>query len=140
MALGGARNSRSPVTSHRRRAKIGFVQDSPIPTARAGNDLAAIPPGRSCYSPGCQRADALVAGLTAVAPEAAFEPSLSAAAAWLKQRPQVMRAFKWQAAARKLGLTRAAIDERDRELFAVAWCHDDHWAAARGFLDRESRK
>jgi hypothetical protein len=48
-----------------------------------------------------------------------------------------MRAFKWQAAAAKLGLPRPAADERDREHFAQAWCHDAHWAAAQGILDKE---
>lgn len=131
-------------------AKIGFVQGTlNIPTAwGGGNDLAAIVgPSRALMllagAPVLNAADALAAGLVdAVAPEG--EPFGTFVerqiAAWLKQRPQVMRAFKWQAAARKLGFTRAAIDERDRELFAVAWCHDDHWEAARGFLDRENRK
>jgi hypothetical protein len=62
------------------------------------------------------------------------------AAPWLKQRPQVMRAFKWQAAARKLGLPRVAADERDRENFTQAWCHDEHWAAAKGILEKEKAR
>ena len=56
-----------------------------------------------------------------------------------RQRPQVMRAFKWQAAAHKLGLGRGRIDARDRENFAEAWCHDDHWQAAANVLKKEPK-
>jgi hypothetical protein len=48
-----------------------------------------------------------------------------------------MRAFKWLAAGRKLGLPRAEIDVRDRALFAQAWCHPDHWTAAANVLKKE---
>ena len=58
---------------------------------------------------------------------------------WLKQRPQVMRAFKWQSAARKLGMARAEADPHDRELFAHAWCHAEHWQAAKDILSKEAR-
>ena len=49
---------------------------------------------------------------------------------WDHQHPQVMRAFKAQALAERLGLPR-----RDRELaeqagFVECWLHDDHWIAA----------
>jgi len=57
-------------------------------------------------------------------------------AQWLRQKPQVMRAFKAAVAARKLGLDRRETEARDREHFAAAWCHDDHWAAAKGILER----
>lgn len=131
-------------------ATIGFVQGRlNISTAwGGGSDLAAIVgPARALQllagSGVLGAADALAAGLVdAVAPEG--EPFGAFAerqiAAWLKQKPQVMRAFKCQAAARKLGLARPAADQCDRELFAAAWCHEDHWAAARGLLDREIRK
>ena len=129
-------------------AKIGFVQGTL--NIHQGAAATIWPP--SSDRPGAHAArrapvlgaaEALAAGLVdAVAPEgetfgAFVERHI---APWLKQKPQVMRAFKWQAAARKLGLARSAIEERDRELFAAAWCHDDHWAAARGILDRENRK
>ncbi|MBK5105380.1 MAG: hypothetical protein JJE42_14120, partial [Burkholderiales bacterium] len=59
---------------------------------------------------------------------------------WVKQRPQVMRAFKSQCAARKLGMAREYADMRDRELFAAAWCHADHWQAAKDILSKETKK
>ena len=130
-------------------ARIGFVQGTlNIPTAwGGGSDLAAIVgPAKALQLLAEARilgaAEALGAGLLdAVAPEgepfAAFAEQF--VAPWLKQKPQVMRAFKWQAAARKLGLPRGAAVERDRELFAAAWCNDDHWAAAAGILDKEKR-
>lgn len=130
-------------------ARIGFVQGTlNIPTAwGGGNDLAAIVgPAKALVllagAPVLGAAEAVAVGLVdAIASEGeAFGAFVERQiAVWLKQKPQVMRAFKWQAAARKLGLTRTAIDERDRELFATAWCHDDHWMAARGILEREKR-
>ena len=88
-------------------------------------------------------AEAQAAGLIdAVAPEgdpfAAFVERF--AGPWMKQRPQVMRAFKWQSAARKLGLARAHADLRDRDLFAYAWCHAEHWQAAKDILGKETKK
>lgn len=128
-------------------ARIGFVQGTlNIPTAWGGGaDLAAIvgPAKALKLLAEAQILDApaaLAAGLVdAVAPEGeAFAAAVERfIAPWLKQRPQVMRAFKWQAAASKLGLTRAACDERDRENFAAAWCHADHWAAAERILTKE---
>jgi len=131
-------------------ARIGFVQGTlNIPTAwGGGSDLAAIVgPARGlellCSARVLSAAEAHAAGLVeAVAgegePFAAFverylEP-------WMKQRPQVMRAFKWQSAARKQGMARAHVDQRDRDLFAHAWCHAEHWQAAKDILSKETRK
>jgi enoyl-CoA hydratase len=131
-------------------ARIGFVQGTlNIATAwGGGNDLVAlVGPARGLQlmaeATVLGAREAMAAGLVdAVALEgedfAAFVERFLAA--WLKQKPQVMRAFKWQAAARKMGIARSEIDARDRELFAATWCHDDHWAAARGLLDREKAK
>lgn len=128
-------------------ARIGFVQGTlNIPTAwGGGSDLAAIlGPARALQLLAEARildaAEAAQWGLVdCVCPEdEPFDAFVARfVARWLKQRPQVMRAFKWQAAARKLGLPRAAADEHDREHFARAWCHDEHWAAAKGVLEKE---
>jgi enoyl-CoA hydratase len=131
-------------------ARIGFVQGTlNIPTAwGGGSDLAAIlGPGRAlellCSARVLSAAEAHAAGLVeAVAPEgepfAAFVERYIAP--WMRQRPQVMRAFKWQCAARKLGMARAEVDLRHRELFAHAWCHAEHWQAAKDILDKEKRR
>jgi len=131
-------------------AKIGFVQGTlNIPTAwGGGNDLVAtVGPARGlrllAEASVLGAREALATGLVdAVSDDgedfAAFIARFLAP--WLKQKPQVMRAFKWQAAARKLGIARNETDPRDRELFAVAWCHEDHWTAAHGILDREKAK
>ena len=132
------------------RAKIGFVQGTlGIPTAWGGaSDLAAIVGpsvalGLLAQARVLDAGEALAIGLVdAVAPAGeAFDASVDRALApWRRQKPQVMRAFKWAVAARKLGLPREAADARDRELFAAAWCHADHWSAAQGILDKESGK
>ena len=131
-------------------ARIGFVQGTlNIPTAwGGGSDLAAIiGPARSlellCSARVLSAAEAHAAGLVeAVAAEgepfAAFVERF--AAPWIKQRPQVMRAFKWQSAARKLGMARADADLRDRELFASAWCNGEHWQAAKDILSKEIKR
>lgn len=131
-------------------ARIGFVQGTlNIPTAwGGGSDLIAIlGPSRGlellCSARVLSASEAHAAGLLeAVAPEgeafAAFVERFLGP--WMKQRPQVMRAFKWQAAARKLGMPRPQIDPRDRDLFADAWCHAEHWEAAKNILSKEARK
>lgn len=131
-------------------ARIGFVQGTlNIPTAwGGGSDLAAIlGPARSlellCSARVLSAAEALAAGLVeAVAP--AGEPFGAFVGryteAWMKQRPQVMRAFKWQSSARKLGVARTHADQRDRDLFAHAWCHAEHWQAAKDILSKEAEK
>ncbi len=129
-------------------ARIGFVQGTlNIPTAwGGGSDLAAIlGPARSlellCSARVLSAAEAHAAGLIeAVA--AAGEPIAALVerftGPWMKQRPQVMRAFKWQSAARKLGRARAEIDSRDRDLFVKAWCYAEHWQAAKDILSKEA--
>ena len=131
-------------------ARIGFVQGTlNIPTAwGGGSDLVAIlGPARAlellCSARVLQAAEAQAMGLVqAVAAEG--EPFADFVerflGPWRKQRPQVMRAFKWQAAAGKLGLPRAQIVPRDRDLFAHAWCHAEHWEAAANLLKKESAK
>jgi len=131
-------------------ARIGFVQGTlNIPTAwGGGSDLAAIlGPSKSlellCSARVLSAAEAHAAGLIeAVASDgesfAAFVERFTSP--WMKQRPQVMRAFKWQSAARKLGMARAQTDVRDRDLFAHAWCHAEHWQAAKNILSKEARK
>jgi len=131
-------------------AKIGFVQGTlNIPTAWGGaSDLAAsVGPstalGLLAEARVLDAQAALRAGLVdAVAPEGAgFNAAVDRLlASWRRQKPQVMRAFKWAVAARKFGLPREAADPRDRALFAAAWCHADHWAAAQGILDKETGK
>ena len=131
-------------------ARIGFVQGTlNISTAwGGGSDLVAIlGPARAlellCSARVLSALEAQAMGVVqAVAAEG--EPFAGFVerylAPWRKQRPQVMRAFKWQAAAGKLGLPRAQIVPRDRDLFAQAWCHADHWAAAANILKKESAK
>ena len=131
-------------------ARIGFVQGTlNIPTAwGGGSDLAAIlGPSRAlellCSARVLSAAEAQAAGLVeAVAAEgepfAAFVERFIGP--WMKQRPQVMRAFKWQCAARKLSMARAEADTRDRALFAHAWCHAEHWQAAKDILNKEAKK
>jgi enoyl-CoA hydratase/carnithine racemase len=131
-------------------ARIGFVQGRlNIPTAwGGGSDLMAIlGPARGmellCSARVLSAAEAQAAGLVeAVAAEgepfAAFVERCIAP--WMRQRPQVMRAFKAQSAARKLGAARAEADARDRELFASAWCHAEHWRAAKDILSKETGK
>jgi enoyl-CoA hydratase len=105
-------------------AKIGFLQGTlNIPTAwGGGSDLVAlVGPSRGLQL----MAEATVLGareamavglLDAVAPEHEDFTAFVARflAVWLRQKPQVMRAFKWQAVARKLGRVRGEIDARDR--------------------------
>lgn len=131
-------------------ARIGFVHGTlNIPPAWGGGaDLAAIlgPPRALrllAEAPILDAPQALALGLVdAVAAEGEdFETFVARfIAPWLEQRPQVMRALKWQAAARKLGLARAESDERDRANFAEAWCHADHWAAAERILAKDKAR
>jgi enoyl-CoA hydratase/carnithine racemase len=131
-------------------AKIGFVQGTlDIPTAWGGaSDLAVIVGPSTALG---LLADARVLDAQAalrmglvdavVADAAEFDAAVEhLLAPWRRQKPQVMRAFKSAVAASKLGVPREAADLRDRELFAAAWCHADHWAAAQGILDKEAGK
>jgi enoyl-CoA hydratase len=49
---------------------------------------------------------------------------------WSHQRPQVMRAFKAQALAYRLGLPRKQRDSEDFQRFVDCWMHPDHFQAA----------
>ena len=128
-------------------ARIGFVHGTlNIPPAWGGGaDLAAIVGSAKALrlladANILDAPEALALGLVdAVAPEGLpFEAFVDQfIAPWLRQRPQVMRAFKWQAAARKLGVPRATAEARDRDHFAAAWCHEDHWTAAERILTKE---
>lgn len=131
-------------------ARIGFVQGRlNIPTAwGGGSDLHSIVgPARGldllCGARVLSAQEARAIGLLqAVASEeepfAAFVDRFVRPLA--EQRPQVMRAFKWQAIASRLCMPRSESVSRDREFFAQAWCHPDHWAAAEGALKKESVK
>jgi len=131
-------------------ARIGFVHGTLniSPAWGGGSDLVAIlGPARGlellCSARVLSAPEAQSLGLVeAVAAEG--EPFAAFIERFLaplrKQRPQVMRAFKWQAAARKLGMARGETGVRDRELFAQAWCHADHWQAAANVLKKESTK
>lgn len=131
-------------------ARIGFVQGTlNIPTAwGGGHDLVALlGPARALELLGGARvltaAQAQAAGLVeAVAAEDEdFEAFVERfIAPFARQRPQVMRAFKAQAAAAKRGEPRARHAERDAEDFAHAWCHADHWAAAKNVLHKEASR
>lgn len=130
-------------------ARIGFVQGTlGIPTAwGGGSDLMAIVgPARGTGLLAEARlldaAEAMRVGLVdAVAPQGVAFSAFVAEylAPWLARKPQVMRAVKWQSLARKLGHSREETDARDRELFAHAWSHPDHWAAAKDVLDKGSK-
>ncbi len=131
-------------------ARIGFVHGTLniSPAWGGGSDLVAIVgPARGlellCSARVLSAAEAQALGLVeAVAAEG--EPFADFVERFLvplrKQRPQVMRAFKWLAAARKLGMTRGETRARDRELATQAWCHADHWAAAANILKKEPTK
>lgn len=131
-------------------ARIGFVQGTlNIPAAwGGGHDLVALlGPARGLELLGSARvltaAQAQAAGLVeAVAAEGEdFETFVERCIApFARQRPQVMRAFKAQAAAAKRGEPRAMHAERDAALFAHAWCHADHWAAASSVLQKEASR
>ncbi len=54
-----------------------------------------------------------------------------------RQAPQVMRAFKAQALAERLGWPRAEREEIETRLFSATWIHDDHWAAVDRLFTRD---
>lgn len=131
-------------------ARIGFVQGTlNIPTAwGGGHDLAAlVGPARALELLGSARvltaAQAQAAGLVeAVAAEGEdFDAFVERfIAPFARQRPQVMRAFKAEAAAVKLGVPRSAIAAGGAQRFAQAWCHADHWTAADKILQKEASR
>lgn len=120
--------------------RIAFLQGKlAIPTAWGGGiDLMRLlGPARALELLATSRmvpaAEALGLGLVnAVAPEgtpldAFVEDWL---AAWRHQRPQVMRAFKAQVLAERLGVARPEREAAELSGFVEAWLHDDHWKAA----------
>ena len=54
--------------------------------------------------------------------------------AWLAQAPHVMRAFKRQALAERLGRSREDRENLEHEDFVASWLHADHWRAAETLL------
>lgn len=131
-------------------ARLGFVQGTlNIPTAwGGGHDLVAlVGPACALELLGSARvltaAQAQAAGLVeAVAAEGEdFDAFVERyLAPFARQRPQVMRAFKAQAAEARLGRARHEAAPRDAEFFAQAWCHEDHWAAAANILQKEASR
>lgn len=121
-------------------ARIAFLQGRlAIPTAWGGGiDLMRlVGPVRALELLGSSRrvpaVEAVDIGLvTAVAPAGvAFEAFVSGFLEnWGHQRPQVMRAFKAQALAERLGLQRSGREAAELSSFVTAWLHDDHWRAA----------
>jgi enoyl-CoA hydratase len=128
-------------------ARIGFVQGTlNISTGWGGGlDLMAhVGVGRAMALLGSARVleaqEALAIGLVeAVAPDGTpFDESVARfIEPFLRQRPQVMRAFKAQAIAARFGAPRGEADAADRRHFALTWCHDDHWRAVERLLSRE---
>jgi enoyl-CoA hydratase len=82
--------------------------------------------------------DALALGLVnAVAPAEARDIAAFAvqwSEPWLRQAPQVMRAFKRQALAERLGEPRSERERLEHADFIANWLHPDHWRAAEALL------
>jgi enoyl-CoA hydratase len=121
-------------------ARIGFVQGRlNISTAWGGGiDLMrVVGPSRAlgllCRGDMLSGAEAAALGLIdAVAREGQpFEDLIADfIAPILKQSPQVLRAFKAVAKGVRAGLSRGELNELETRMFAEAWVHADHWAAA----------
>ena len=121
-------------------ARIGFVQGRlNISTAWGGGvDLMALlGPSRAlgllCRAEMLDAEAALGLGLVdRVAEEGqTLETCLEAfQAPFLRQTPQVLRAFKALARESRRGAPRAELDALETRNFAATWTHDDHWAAA----------
>jgi enoyl-CoA hydratase/carnithine racemase len=78
-------------------------------------------------------AEAIGLGLvTAVAPaDVPFDGFITSwLDSWSHQRPQVLRAFKAQALAERLGAPRSEREAAELSGFVAAWLHEDHWHAA----------
>lgn len=128
-------------------ARIGFVQGTlNISTGWGGGlDLMArVGTGRAlallCEGRVLDAGEAHALGLVeAIAPGPGdFDAFLARfLEPYLRQRPQVMRAFKAQAIAARMGTPRAEADAMDRRNFALTWCHDDHWRAVERLLSKE---
>lgn len=125
-------------------ARIGFVQGRlNISTAWGGGvDLMRlVGPTKAlallCRSDMLRGPDALALGLIdAVADEGQeFEAFVADyLAPFLRQAPQVLRAFKTLAHSARAGLSRVELDALETRLFAANWIHDDHWLAAEKIL------
>lgn len=130
------------------RARIGFVQGRlAITTAWGGGlDLASlVGPSRAhamlCRSDMFSAEQASAAGLVDLVarPDETLAEAVSRfAAPILGQTRQVLVAFKALARAHRTGASRADLEQLETALFARAWCHDDHWAAADAILTRRS--
>lgn len=130
-------------------AGIGFVQGRlNISTAWGGGvDLMRLL-GSSralavlCRSELLSAEEALALGLIdAVAePGEAFDGFVARFTAPLGRHvPQVMRGFKAQALAERLGLPRVEREEIETRLFSLTWVHGDHWATAGQLVDKEKQ-
>ena len=126
-------------------ARIGFVQGKlALSTAWGGGidlmrllgsarALELLASGRLVAAP-----DAMALGLVnAVAPSEETDLGAFArrwCATWLAQAPHVMRAFKRQALAERLGRSREEREKLEHEDFVASWLHADHWRAAETLL------
>ena len=126
-------------------ARIGFVQGKlALSTAWGGGidlmrllgssrALELLASGRLVTA-----TEAMALGLVnAVAP--ADENDLGAfakrwCATWRAQAPHVMRAFKRQALAERLGRSREDREQLEHQDFVASWLHPDHWRAAETLL------
>ncbi len=121
-------------------ARIGFVQGRlNISTAWGGGiDLMRLVGtarglGLLCRGDMLSGAEAVTLGLIdAVAQDGQSLDDLieDFIAPILKQSPQVLRAFKAVAKGVRAGLSCDEINEIETRMFAQAWVHEDHWAAA----------
>ncbi len=128
-------------------AGIGFVQGQlNISTAWGGGiDLMRLlGPARALSVLGrgevlgAARAHTLGLVDAVAAPDEPFDAFVASFVAPLaRQAPQVMRAFKAQALAERLGRPRAEREEIETQLFSDTWVHDDHWSAADRLLVRD---
>jgi enoyl-CoA hydratase len=128
-------------------ARIGFVQGTlNISTAWGGGTdlMRLIGPAKALATLGraemLSGAEAVALGLIdAVAePSETLEALISRfIAPFARQVPQVMRAFKAQTLAERLGLSRTEREKIDREFFAITWAHDDHWTVADKLLSKD---
>lgn len=127
-------------------ARIGFVQGRlNISTAWGGGVdlmrlLGAGPAlGVLCRAEMLEPARALALGLVDAVAEngAALEETVRGfIAPFLRQAPQVLRAFKALARAARDGEARPALHELETKKFARTWIHGDHWDAADRVLAR----
>jgi enoyl-CoA hydratase len=121
-------------------ARLGFIQGRlNISTAWGGGiDLMhLVGPstalGLLCRSNLLDGAEALSLGLIdALAPEGQNFDTFVAdfLVPFLRQVPQVLRAFKALAYHTRAGWPRTELDALETRLFAANWVHDDHWTAA----------